>query len=492
MASRLSSRLKQTSLKRFGGNLSILHYLLCSVFAYSQNNADWKPYGHFTDRAIAESSGFVKSRQFENVFWTHNDSGDLPRIFATTDKGELIREITIEGATNVDWEDITTDDAGNLYIGDIGNNDNDRRDLTVYVIKEPDPRKTNTATVDKRIHFRYPEQTLFPDPQNRNFDSEALFWANGHLYLLTKHRSDRRTALYRFENLDGGQMPTLTRIGDFETDGMVTGADASPDGSKLLVLCYEYVYLFSKPRNSDNYLAGNFRHFLIELRQSEGICFAEPYFFLTNEQREIFRVPESHFESQASVLPPLPTATIRRISNYKIDGKLNEWEIATESPLTLQTNSLYNKTNGSCVTPTLRVAWTDGGLLLSIQNWDLPPKKKKSDLLFVMVEADNNRSVKLEESSLVWGLTQSKKQFSFKQTGPAANGHVPQFFISPQKQPQTLEAFLPVKEELSPGDHLLFNIVLLPFEKCESYWATDSGTWTLENPYIWGEITLGF
>ncbi|HEX9654102.1 MAG TPA: hypothetical protein VGA99_10350 [bacterium] len=468
-------------------------FLFWPLLAHAQNSTDWLPYGHFTDRAIAESSGFVKSRQFENVFWTHNDSGDLPRLFATTDHGELIRQATIAGAKNVDWEDITTDDAGNLYIGDIGNNDNERRDLTVYVIKEPDPRKTGTVPLSKKIHFRYPDQTLFPDPQYKNFDSEALFWADGHLYLLTKHRSDRRTALYRFESLEDTQTQTLTRVGDFEVDGMVTGADASPDGAKLLVLCYEYIYLFEKPRNGDNYLAGNFKRMLIELRQSEGICFDGPSFLLTNEQRELFRIPESIFDTHDSFLPPLPKAEIPKISKYKIDGKTNEWNGLAKSAVTLTTNLLYENKNGDCVPPKLQVAWTEGGLLLSIEGWDLPkPKKKKADLLYVMLEAANNRSVKLEESSRIWKFSQSKTESTFKQTTPAANGLVPLFFLGGGQDSQTFEAFLPVEQKLSAGDRLLFNILLLPFEQCESYWATDSSTWTLANPYIWGEITLGF
>ena len=37
-----------------------------------------------------------------------------------------------------DWEDIAIDDAGHLFIGDIGNNDARRDELAVYQIDEPD------------------------------------------------------------------------------------------------------------------------------------------------------------------------------------------------------------------------------------------------------------------------------------------------------------------------------------------------------------------
>lgn len=473
--------------------LFLLPFLFSPILAYSQNTSDWTPYGRFTDRAIAESSGFVKSRQFENVFWTHNDSGDRPRIFATTDRGELIRQITIVGAKNVDWEDIATDDAGNLYLGDIGNNDNNRRDLSVYVIDEPDPHQTNTAQISKRIHFQYPDQTLFPDPQNKNFDSEALFWANGYLYLLTKNRSDRRTALYRFESLDDTQTQTLSRLGDFEADGMVTGADASPDGSQLLVLCYEYVYLFEKPRGGDNYLAGNFKRILLELRQSEGICFDGPYFLLTNEQREIYRLPNSYFDTHDSFLPSLPSVSIPKISSFKIDGKFNEWGNLDNSVVTLNTNYLYQKKSGDCAPPKINVAWTDDGMLISMREWRFNDSKKKSDLLYVMLEINNQRTLNLQEGALVWKFSRTKEsKYTLKQTTSSANGQPAIFFINESNGVHSFEAFLPISKKLSAGEQMLFNILLQPFEECECYWATDSSTWTLANPYIWGEITLGF
>jgi hypothetical protein len=34
---------------------------------------------------------------------------------------------------NIDWED-TKDKNGNLYVGDFGNNDNERKDLCIYKI----------------------------------------------------------------------------------------------------------------------------------------------------------------------------------------------------------------------------------------------------------------------------------------------------------------------------------------------------------------------
>ena len=80
------------------------------------------PAGAFAklDRSVVEPSGLIKSRAHAGLFWTHNDSGDSARIFAVDPQGALIVELPVEGAENVDWEDLTLDSAGRIWIGDIG------------------------------------------------------------------------------------------------------------------------------------------------------------------------------------------------------------------------------------------------------------------------------------------------------------------------------------------------------------------------------------
>jgi len=80
--------------------------------------------------------------------------------------------------THIDWEDIATDRAGNLIIGDFGNNWKNRQDLQLYVIKEPNPFQTLKTEAIKKINLNYPDQAehLF---NATNFDAEALFVKNG-------------------------------------------------------------------------------------------------------------------------------------------------------------------------------------------------------------------------------------------------------------------------------------------------------------------------
>lgn len=476
---------------------NFLLFLIYGSILHAQEDLSWVPYGRFTEKAIKESSGFVKSRQFENVFWTHNDSGDKPRIFATTEKGELIKEIAIPAAKNIDWEDITLDDSGHLIIGDFGNNRNTRQDLTIYIVEEPDPYKSDSAKVIKRVPFQFQDQKAYPEPLNMNFDCEATFWANEHLYVLTKHRSNRNTKLYRFGALENDQKQTITKIGEFEIDGMVTAADASPDGQKLAVLSYEYIYLFEKPKNSDNYLAGKFKRILLEARQSEGISFTGRNLLFTNEQREIYKLPVSYLETHDSFLPPLPKITIPKIKKYNLDGKSEEWSELENYLLVLKQNSITQTNSISCDTPKVYIGWTKSGFLISIQNWSwLKTNKNHQTLLKIMFGLKNDRTIRLEEGAFVWDIVKSEETFSLEQIYPndLQPESLPSFKIVENSGDFSLGIFVPVQQpEFTPmesGNKCLFNLIINPRTPCEWYWASDSSMFSQANPYIWGEIVL--
>ena len=81
--------------------------------------------GRIQHKDIAESSGVAASRKHPGVVWTHNDSGDAPRVFALdAHTCATIATYTIPGATAVDWEDMARgpDETGrsSLWFGDIG------------------------------------------------------------------------------------------------------------------------------------------------------------------------------------------------------------------------------------------------------------------------------------------------------------------------------------------------------------------------------------
>jgi hypothetical protein len=241
-------------------------------------------------RAIDESSGIVASRRFAGLYWTHNDSGGKPEVYAFDRSGRSIGSpVRVIGATNVDWEDIAADDAGNLWIADTGNNLNARTDLCLYVLPEPDPRATNSVRASRKINIRYPDQILFPPPR-LEYDCEALFIAWGKPYLLTKHRGSSTTKLYRLDARDDGLSAPLTLLATLDIGGMVTAADASADGRRLLVLTYTAVWLF-EAKQGDAYFEGSIRWLPIRAGQCEAICFdRDDSIVITNEQARIYRL----------------------------------------------------------------------------------------------------------------------------------------------------------------------------------------------------------
>lgn len=249
---------------------------------------------------INESSGIVASRTHDDVFWTHNDSGDDPRIFAIRRDGSPIipqwarqtEGILIGDAQNVDWEDIAIDGAGNLWIGAFGNNGNARKDLAVYRLPEPVPGEVLAARALERIDFYYPDQVTFPATgKDKNFDCEGFFSADGELYFLSKHRGDKTTKLYRLEHDAGdGRLP-LRLLEPFDIQGSVTAADATPDGNRIAILTYGAIWVFDRDRPGPHWFDGTVRWLPIKARQCEAIAFIDAEtLIITNEQRDIFEV----------------------------------------------------------------------------------------------------------------------------------------------------------------------------------------------------------
>lgn len=256
-----------------------------------------RPYAKIDFPAVNEASGLVKSRIWEDVFWTHNDSGDEARIFpikkdGTVLKPEWMRDykgIQIPDAVNVDWECIATDDKGHLYIGDIGNNSNTRRDLMIYVIEEPYPTQTVVTNTKYRISYYYPDQKEIP-AKKLNFDAEAMFWKDGKIYVLTKHRADTYTSLYRSDAVNSSEKRPAKFIARFNVRGQVSGADISPGGRKLAVLTYTSVWLFESRKKSDNYFKGKISWLPFKAEHCEAICFDGNELIIANERGDLFQL----------------------------------------------------------------------------------------------------------------------------------------------------------------------------------------------------------
>gem|GEM_PF-197151 len=247
---------------------------------------------------LSETSGLETSGT--DGYWTHNDSGGQPKLYRINASGMLERTVHVSGATNMDWEDLTRDAAGNLYIGDFGNNSNSRTDLTIYKVPDPDASLSDTVAA-VTIQFHYPEQSAFPPPPAQlQCDLEAMVHLNGNLFLFTKNRSEPfsgYTRMYRVPDAPGTYAAQLLDSfyagpGPALTD-WITAADISPDRQKLVLLSYNKLWLFPC-RNGRPLLSGA----AVSIPFSGGTTLKEGVVFTDNQ-----RVAISD-EALTTFLPP--------------------------------------------------------------------------------------------------------------------------------------------------------------------------------------------
>jgi hypothetical protein len=203
----------------------------------------------------------------------------------------LIRTITISNATNVDWEDLATDSQKRIYIGDFGNNNNNRKDLVVYRI--PDPESfTENEVIAETIRFNLEDQTDFPPAANaRNFDIEAMFWKQDSLFMFTKDRSNPITGytkMYVIPALPGehtARLKSTFYLGSTNASARVTAADLHLESEKMVLLVRERLVIFSDyPGN--RFFEGRITEFPFKVLpgQAEAIVFSDPFtLFMTEE-----------------------------------------------------------------------------------------------------------------------------------------------------------------------------------------------------------------
>lgn len=223
--------------------------------------------GTMDREAVPECSALLASQTQERLFWTISDSDGPARLVPIRPSGLVAMSpgttplfggkkylgVEIAGVRNLDWEALTSDGAGNLILGDVGNNLSRRRELVLYVIPEPLPG-TPSVSPARRLTFAWPDQTEFPDPE-LSHDCEAIFWYKGKLHLMTKHRRDTHSRLWRAEISPSVNRAYLTLVGAYDAHGMVTDASISPDGRRLAVLTYRMLWVFDLAAKPDNPLS---------------------------------------------------------------------------------------------------------------------------------------------------------------------------------------------------------------------------------------------
>jgi len=270
---------------------------LFSQLLYAQDYVMLTQVGIF-DNILHETSGVEvlfnpNSGDFE--YWSHNDHDNTDSIYSclASDLTNMTNIVDL-GMPNTDWEDITTDDNGNIYVGEFGSWSWQDR----HVLKIPDPNTfAGPPPSVEKIRFTY--------PAGGYQDMEAMFHLDNYLYLFVKAVDpninpaliEGMTYVFRIPDVPmagGGQYVAeaagqfMTMLpGDASTNFYrVTAADISPDKKVVAMLCYERLWVFSC-FDGDDFFSGNQQYIEFVNNQKEGLCFINNHEIMITKEGKI-------------------------------------------------------------------------------------------------------------------------------------------------------------------------------------------------------------
>jgi len=205
--------------------------------------------GTISSASLSETSGVIGSRSLPGILWVHNDSGDSARFFAVNAAGALQGQFALSGATATDWEDIAIapkPGGGNyLYLGDIGDNDANRSQISVYRTDEPLTSAGGTIAAGsyQQAHLQYPDGA-------RNAESLLVDPLSGDLVIITKTPSGQIFTAGSAA-FDTAGITQLTAAGSLSAAlNKPSATDISPDGLHILVRDRSTTaYLFERAPN---------------------------------------------------------------------------------------------------------------------------------------------------------------------------------------------------------------------------------------------------
>lgn len=243
---------------------------------------------------IDESSGLALSRKYDNVLWTHNDSGSAAVIYAMDYKGLNLGSYFLEGKDPRDWEDMASFELnGQSYIivADTGDNFEIFLSAKLSIYKEPDifinNNLANNGVVEKPqwiIEFQYPKGKTY------DVESLAVDVKNNKILLLSKRNKKIRVFELPLKpnEADSNLVLTAKRMAKLDYLKKPTSMDISGDGKYAVILSYGKVYWFNKMDGNSWKKTLRKPDKIIEyegLYQPEGISFGKtPYqLFISSE-----------------------------------------------------------------------------------------------------------------------------------------------------------------------------------------------------------------
>jgi len=189
---------------------SVLGLLTLFISSFVFTQTDFK-----LPAELSEISGLEKLN--DSTLLAINDGGNDPVLFLLNLSGQIIRQVKVSNAYNTDWEALAIDEKY-VYIGDFGNNMNERKDLCIYRVNRQDIATLNEVTAEK-MSISYKEQSAFPPmDQERYFDAEAMTFFEGQLWIFTKNSTkpfDGKSFMYMVQ-FEANETKTLSKVSELK------------------------------------------------------------------------------------------------------------------------------------------------------------------------------------------------------------------------------------------------------------------------------------
>jgi hypothetical protein len=210
--------------------------------------------------SLKEISAIEKTTT-SDLLWVIEDAGNTNNLYGLNAKGDIIKDISISNIQNIDWEDLTSDSFGNIYIGDFGNNSKKRKNFAIYKVSNPE-NATDDVTAEV-ISFKLPKHM-------KSEDFESFFLYNDAFYIFSKDHKE--TKLFKIPNVIGDHEASY--ISEVKLKGKntkVTSADISDDGKTVVLLNHDKLWKLNGFKK-DDFFSGSKEELKFDLdSQKEGI-----------------------------------------------------------------------------------------------------------------------------------------------------------------------------------------------------------------------------
>jgi len=224
--------------------------------------------------SLKEVSAIEKTTT-SDLLWVIEDAGNKNNLYGLDHEVTIKKNLEISNVQNIDWEDLTSDAAGNIYIGDFGNNSKKRKNFAIFKISQPQDAETSTTA--EVISFKLPKKM-------KSEDFESFFLYDNSFYIFSKDH--KKCKLFKVPNQIGNhEAEFLSEVKLKGKNTKVTSADISNDGKTVVLLNHDRLWKLTNYK-SDDFFGGTIEALGFDHdSQKEGINFIDSKSILITDEK---------------------------------------------------------------------------------------------------------------------------------------------------------------------------------------------------------------